>query len=1527
MLLFVKFCKMEDLHFYRDHPLGTTYLETPDSEGNTPLLQACVKGNLSIINNLVELGANIHAENHQGTFPLFRAAGYGHSEVVKALIRLGASPNTVKKDGETPLYCACKFGFVDTAKVLLEEGADLHYLRNNVGWSALMVASAAGHVDVVKMLLDKGADPLRKDENNMCAFLQACYEGNIEVAELLLERGGHVNPQSSEDDPPLVVSCISSENASAKLVELLLKRGADVNTPDTMGTTALDFACINGHVDIVALLISGGANVNGINEAAVFPLNTVCSYDTPNHTKVAKLLLHAGAQIDKQDKEGFIPVMHACKSGNTDLVSFLVSQHADISIRNFKGGSCLYEACGDNKRASTVQLLIEHGAEINSANEEGDTPLALICIVGELEIARMLLARGADVNHQDKAGECPISWVCTMKNFNLLDVLVQCGANVNLCDKYGHTPLHWACVKEETQTALQLLKHGAYFCEMASFKATLEELLVNEEFHGVVVDKMGLGSEDGGKALENEDLCKFLLMRDARGVPVVQRLITMVPRLQNESKNEVLQMFLRRDPVEAIRLHLCGPGGAGKTTLRLMILQETARLSSQSLLPYSATRTRGVEIDRDVLLTNGRIPGLRKRVVAQIFDHGGQQEFHVTYSNLLSHPMSVFLLVLPVLFEPAMDCKGRGFHVRSSPDSVAQQLKHWLCMLASLVHRESCQVIVVLNVFGNNCPAEFIEEHAVRCRNLIEKCEENSPHLRHKFADDIVVLSCHVQNQWKVKLFPTILTSCQSLQGSKQTIPSICRTACRLIDAFASKTTEKIVAVSLIHACLRQDRILAKLSPALLDSILLFIEQTGRVLLMDDSGTSDGGGAVGGGGAGDGGVQQVSRPSVVVLDPNWFCSRVIGNLFNYEQSEVENPMIKTAASLQEWFRDQLARGVVAESVIAMLPQLLCRMRLCLPLPSGQEFWMTTFMEHRQYDHRQAGQGGGTSANSASGDLPVCELQVQELWKYFQVQIQPKHLHTCQCSGRLVSLKNILGDSYDSADYWQTFIPGSFARFQIKVNEVFWRTKRNLDVQCSIEPLFVHVTLDSNTHVFAQMLRDNLGMQTCCRMWCFSSSRAAVQKLLEAINGDNGQKQKQLAKYAHRASEIGIAMAVDRKQAEKDQQLCMDQLLGAFVSWFLESCQVNGSAPHLHSYCIHPSAAGCTHSSTLLTGAARRLYYFPLETTRQALAAATTSPSAASSSTITVSEVEENTTASVAKITPPSTVSPVALAAPPFPLDASPSAVVSASTLAVRLLGENCTQDEQSSSTRSDFPTTTSHLEVPEYLDKMMRSILQNSATSLAVNMALLGNEVSIPRVFVLVRAPNTLGRFVRKLCRPTRLMMNKYYLFFICPVTLRVCSTNNGKGYSLEMPPQWVVQYGPAIRNALLCCRIVAGVAASQFNIPNPLKPFEKELRNALEVDTLTAFIDELDAVMSAGSLEDLAVQSAQLTAVTGKAYRSLEALLRKLDPLLLHCGCERTTSNALGEHTASEWVSEEGKEEFQQNGKKALFWNKTEYL
>ncbi|KAI0204126.1 hypothetical protein F4808DRAFT_448850 [Astrocystis sublimbata] len=81
------------------------------------------------------------------------------------------------------------------------------------------------------------------------------------------------------------------------------------------------------------------------------------------------------------------------------------------------------------------------GAEVNSRNSRGRTPLSSASIGCRSELALILLDGGADVNSRDLSGQTPLFWAAWSCNPKTIQILLNRGADSSLKDINGQTPL------------------------------------------------------------------------------------------------------------------------------------------------------------------------------------------------------------------------------------------------------------------------------------------------------------------------------------------------------------------------------------------------------------------------------------------------------------------------------------------------------------------------------------------------------------------------------------------------------------------------------------------------------------------------------------------------------------------------------------------------------------------------------------------------------------------------------------------------------------------------------------------------------------------------------------------------------------------------------------------------------------------------------------------------------------------------------------------------------------------------------
>ncbi len=167
-----------------------------------------------------------------------------------------------------------------------------HFAKSSP-YDRLMGAIERGDAEAVKAELDKGTNPnnlppaIDEPIAPMCAAAQG---GNLEIVQLLLDRGADINSGDSWDYNPLEVA---ATNNRIQVMELLLARGASVNDSGNGGSDSLWRAAVGGNLEAVQCLLAHGANPNTKDGDGQTLLSVV---GRPRLRAVATALKKAGAR-------------------------------------------------------------------------------------------------------------------------------------------------------------------------------------------------------------------------------------------------------------------------------------------------------------------------------------------------------------------------------------------------------------------------------------------------------------------------------------------------------------------------------------------------------------------------------------------------------------------------------------------------------------------------------------------------------------------------------------------------------------------------------------------------------------------------------------------------------------------------------------------------------------------------------------------------------------------------------------------------------------------------------------------------------------------------------------------------------------------------------------------------------------------------------------------------------------------------------------------------------------------------------
>ena len=435
------------------------------------------------------------------------AAERGDIDSVHALIKQHVDVNAPSADGTPPLHWVVRMQDVDTARLLIKAGAEADR-SNRYGVRPLHLAINNSDVPMVKLLLGARADASSSDATGESCLMMAARLGNVEIVKALLEKRAPVDATDPEyQQTPLMVAARAGH---ADVVSLLLKHGAKVDAQTRTGPTPKFRLPSANSGSKGAGIVRGGWPERGERDPIPGAKTPLLYATREGHEDVVKLLLDAGANIEKADADGVTPLLLAVLNGHVGLAHTLIARGANVNVSDWYGETPLWAAVdlrdldvagptrdnGVDREAAfkLIQVLLEKHADPNARTKEsppqrrwitrlgslswvdftGQTPFLRAAFAGDVKTMRLLLEYHADPNINTFNGTTPlmaaagVNWTVS-QTFDegpaaLLEAVKlaqSLGNDVNATNDMGLQAIHGAANRGSDDIIRFLVEKGA----------------------------------------------------------------------------------------------------------------------------------------------------------------------------------------------------------------------------------------------------------------------------------------------------------------------------------------------------------------------------------------------------------------------------------------------------------------------------------------------------------------------------------------------------------------------------------------------------------------------------------------------------------------------------------------------------------------------------------------------------------------------------------------------------------------------------------------------------------------------------------------------------------------------------------------------------------------------------------------------------------------------------------------------------------------------------------------------------------
>lgn len=429
-----------------------------ENEPLFPIHAAIKNGNLEMVRYLVEeCHANpVESSLNNGSTILF-AAQENQMEIADYLVRVAQDIGIANACHSVILAFVEEGKYKKALEYVEKHGVDVNALVCHFAQSC--------HEKIVgflkKVYAKYDVDLTYKDEDGNTALLNSLYNGSLDIFKWLVEDCGQKPGEVMVEGRNALILAARAKNP--ELIRYLVEKcNLDADSKDSKGNSAVIFA-ISGrslsaeeNCEIIHYLVKHGADINSQDSDKDNILHYIARnsfYDIEEFEK----FIEEGADFMARNKEYKTPLHKAAEAGRLDIVQSLIENHnVDPNLQCRDKATPAHLAAKSNQ-TEVVEWLIENGyTKVNRKDKDGDSILRYAVIgfcnsiynddESYLELVRWLVENGADCNSMNSFGITPLHEAAEQGNLIAVKYFIEeCGMDPSIGkDECSGTPAEYA---------------------------------------------------------------------------------------------------------------------------------------------------------------------------------------------------------------------------------------------------------------------------------------------------------------------------------------------------------------------------------------------------------------------------------------------------------------------------------------------------------------------------------------------------------------------------------------------------------------------------------------------------------------------------------------------------------------------------------------------------------------------------------------------------------------------------------------------------------------------------------------------------------------------------------------------------------------------------------------------------------------------------------------------------------------------------------------------------------------------------